>query len=233
MTTFLAACQGTPVPTQTQPSYLDQVRLAQVDIDFSNAERPLLVDDLNSDINETLSGGSTLASLGTRFGVINGAAKQAALENAIAANVRPHVEDALNPLLTGTRPVRAVVDIRSVFVRSRLSLQQLTGAHAYVNGKKRPDNAQFIAGLTLVDMETGMPIQQVEPITRIDDGAITIAGGGPKAPGYGKAGRLNQLIFDFARAAANALQRNASSEDFSIDASEGDARTLWESRTAF
>ncbi|MEJ8475149.1 hypothetical protein [Roseibium algae] len=76
-----------------------------------------------------------------------------------------------------------------------------------------------------------MPFQQVEPITRIDDGSITIAGGGPRAPSKGKATRLNQLVFDYTRAAVNALQRNASSENFSIDASEGDKRTLWESRT--
>ncbi|MEO9526151.1 hypothetical protein [Roseibium sp.] len=234
LTGLVAACQsssGTQV--SQQPSYLSQIHLAQVDVDFSNAERPLLVGELDAEISGSVSGGSAVETLGTRVGVVNGRAKQAALEKAIAANVRPYVEEALTPLFTGTRPVRAVVTVKSVFIRSRMSLYQLTGTKLTVNGKKRPDNAQFIAGLKLYDQSTGLPFQEVEPITRIDDGSITLAGGGPKAPRYGKSARLDQLIFDYARAAANALQRNASGSNFSIAAEEGDKKTLWESRGSF
>ncbi len=229
---LLSACQAVP-PTAQQPSYLSEISLAQVDVDFSNADRPLLVDELNGDVNQQVSSGTTLGNLGTSLGFINGQEKQAALESAIAANVRAHVEDALKPMFTGTRPVRAVVTIRSVFIRGRMSLQQLTGARVFVNGKKRPDNPQFIAGLTLYDQATGVPFQQIEPITRIDDGSITIMGGGPKAPNYGAGGRLNQLAFEYAQAAANALNNNAAGEDFSIPASEGDKRVLWESRSTW
>lgn len=234
LTSLVAACQSSSGTSVAQrPSYLSQIHLAQVDVDFSGAERPLLVSDLDAEISSTVSGGSTVATLGTRLGIVNGKARQVALESAITSNVRPHVEDALSPLFTGTRPVRAVVTVKSVFIRSRMSLQQLTGTSVFINGKKRPDNAQFIAGLTLYDQSTGHPIQKVEPITRIDDGSITLLGGGPKAPRYGKSARLDQLIFDYARAAANALQRKASSSEFSIAAEEGDKQTLWESRGTF
>ncbi|MBD8878594.1 hypothetical protein [Roseibium polysiphoniae] len=224
---LLAACQS--VPSTPQSSYLNEVSLAQVDVDFSSAERPLLVSDLDGEISESVSGGSTLGALGTRFGLTNQQGRQAALETAIAANVKPHVEDSLKPLMTGTRPVRAVVTVKSVFIRSRFGLQQLTGTQVFVNGKQRPDNPQFVAGLTLYDMDTGLPFREVEPISRIDDGAITLAGGPEKGPTYGKSNRLNQLIFEYAQAAAHALQRNAASSEFSIPASEGDTKTLWES----
>lgn len=231
--TLLAAlvvgCQGTPV--QQGPSYLDQLRLAQVEVDFARADRPLLVAELDGEVSQSLAGGSALETLGTRLGVANRQGKQAALEQAIAANVRPHVQDALSPLMRGERPVRAVVSVQSVFIRSRLSLQQLTGARVSINGKRRPDDAQFIATLTLYDLATGTPINHVGPITRIDDGAITLAGGGPKAPAYGRATRLNQLSFEFAQAAANVLQRQAAGQGSGMDNDQGDTKTLWERRS--
>ena len=226
---LIAGCQGTP--SAQGPSYLDQLQLAQVDVDFSSAERPLLVAELDAEISQSVSGGSALGTMGTRLGVVNQQGRQAALEDAIAANVKPHVRDALTPLFRGTRPVRAVVGIRSVFIRSRVSLQQLTGAEVFINGQKRPDNAQFIATLSLYDLATGAPVNHVGPIARTDDGAITIAGGGPKAPGYGKAGRLNQLAFEFAQGVANVLQREAAGQSFGVENDQGNVRTLWERRT--
>ena len=127
--------------------------------------------------------------------------------------------------------MRAVVGIRSVFIRSRASLQQLTGAQVSINGDKRPDNAQFIATLALYDQATGAPINHVGPIKRIDEGGITIAGGGPKAPAYGKAGRLNQLAFEFAQGAANVLKREAAGQNVGVDNDQGNITTLWERRT--
>ncbi|PHR25705.1 MAG: hypothetical protein COA37_02460 [Hoeflea sp.] len=226
---FLSACETVSQPQG--PSYLDQLQLAQVDVDFSGADRPLLVAELDGDISRSLAGGSTLGTIGTRFGVTNRQGKQAALEQAIAANVEPHVRDALTPLFRGARPVRAVVGVRSVFIRSRASLQQLTGAHVFINGEKRPDNAQFIATLSLYDLATGAPINHVGPIKRIDDGGITIAGGGPKAPPYGKAGRLNQLAFEFAQDAADVLKREAAGQSVGIENDQGNVTTLWERRT--
>ena len=44
--------------------------------------------------------------MGTRLGVVNQQGRQAALDDAIAANVKPHVRDALTPLFRGTRPVQ-------------------------------------------------------------------------------------------------------------------------------
>ena len=69
------------------------------------------------------------------------------------------------------------------------------------------------------------------PIKRIDDGEITIAGGGPKAPPYGKAGRLNQLAFEFAQGAANVLKREAAGQSVGIENDQGNVTTLWERRT--
>jgi hypothetical protein len=122
-----------------------------------------------------------------------------------------------------------VVTIGSVFIRSRASLQQLTGAEVFINGQKRPDNAQFVASIVVYDMATGIPVGMAGPITRTDDGAITIAGGGPKAPHYSKAARLNQLAFEFAQGAANVIQREAATGQY-VDGDQGNTRVLWERR---
>ena len=113
-----------------------------------------------------------------------------------------------------------------------MSLQQLTGANVFINGKKRPDNPQFIAELRLYDQQTGLPLQAVGPIARIDDGSIAIVGGGPKAPQYGPSPRLNQLVFEFAQAAAKALKANAAGDDFRIPGDQADVTTLWSSQTS-
>ena len=223
---LLAGCES--VPVEQQPSHLAQFQITQVDVDFSRAERPLLVAELDSDISQSVSG-SNLGALGTRLGVVNQHERQLALEQAISDNVKAHVRDAFTPLMRGQRPARAVVSIGSVFIRSRASLQQLTGAQVFINGQKRPDNAQFVASIVVYDMATGIPVGMAGPITRTDDGAITIAGGGPKAPPYSKAGRLNQLAFEFAQAAANVIQREArTGED--VDGDQGNTRVLWERR---
>jgi len=227
---FLAGCETVSQPQR--PSYLGTFTLGEITVSYAEAERPLLVANLDGEISQSLAGSSALGTLGTRMGVINRQGRQLALEDAISANIKPHVRDALTPLFKGSRPARAEVVIKSVFIRSRFGLQQLTGAHVFVNGKKRPDYPQLVAGLRLYDQQTGLPLQEIRPITRIDDGSITIMGGGPKAPNYGPAPRLNQLAFDFARAAANALQRNAASGIFQIPAEEGDMKTLWSSQTA-
>lgn len=226
---FLAACETTD--TTTTPAYFAEIRLAQVDVDFSRAERPLLVGDLDGQVSAQAAGGTGVGALGTRLGLVNQQARQAGLEAAVAQNVRPHIDDALRPLFTGTRPVRAVVSVRSVFVRSRLSLQQLTGTTVIVDGRQRPNNAQFSAGLTLYDLETGIPIQQIEPIMRVDDGAVAIVGGGPKAPDYGQSARLNQLIFDYAQATATALRQRSSGPGFTIPGGNTELQTLYETNT--
>lgn len=223
---LLAGCES--VPVVEQPSHLAQFQITQVDVDFSRAERPLLVAELDSDISQSVSG-SNLGALGTRLGVVNQHERQLALEQAISDNVKAHVRDAFTPLMRGQRPARAVVSIGSVFIRSRASLQQLTGAEVFINGQKRPDNAQFVASIVVYDMATGIPVGMAGPITRTDDGAITIAGGGPKAPPYSKAGRLNQLAFEFAQAAANVIQREAATGEY-VDGDQGNTRVLWERR---
>jgi len=226
----LAGCETVSAPRG--PSYLDSYQLGDVSVRFVESNEPLLVAELDGEISKSLAGSSTLGTLGTRFGVVNRQAKQLALQEAISANIKPHVRDALTPLFKGSRPAHAEVVVRSVFIRSRFGLQQLTGTHFIVNGEKRPDYPQLVAGLQLYDQQTGMPLQEVRPITRIDDGSITIMGGGPKAPKYGPSVRLNRLAFDFARAAANALQRNAAGGNYQIPAVEGDRTTIWSSQTS-
>jgi hypothetical protein len=222
----LAGCES--VPVEQQPSHLEQFQITQIDVDFSRAERPLLVAELDGEISQSVSG-SSLGALGTRLGVVNQQERQLALEQAISDNVRAHVRDAFTPLMRGQRPARAVVTIGSVFIRSRASLQQLTGAEVFINGQKRPDNAQFVASIVVYDMATGIPVGMAGPITRTDDGAITIAGGGPKAPPYSKAARLNQLAFEFAQGAANVIQREAATGQY-VDGDQGNTRVLWERR---
>lgn len=238
MLSLLTACQAPSGPQG--PSLLDQFALSEITVDYSRLNQPLLVSDLEGDINRAVSGPSALDGLGTRLGLTNQQAKQAALEQAISAHITPHVRDQLTPLFKGRRPARAEVVVYSVFLRSRLSLQQLTGAEVTIDGVRRPDNPQLVAGLRIVDVQTGETLQEVQPITRIDDGSITIAGGGPKAPEYGASPRLNKLAFDFARAAANALQRQGmgppglgptGGPGLSIPGSEGDVRTLWSMQT--
>ncbi|MCC0034070.1 MAG: hypothetical protein H6887_02240 [Hoeflea sp.] len=223
---WLAGCES--VPVVEEPTYLEQFQITQIDVDFSRAERPLLVAELDGAISQSVSG-SNLGALGTRLGVVNQQERQLALEQAISENVKAHVRDAFSPLMRGQRTARAVVSIRSVFIRSRASLQQLTGAQVFINGQKRPDEAQFIASIVIYDNVTGIPVGMAGPITRTDDGAITIAGGGPKAPPYSKAGRLNQLAFEFAQAAANVIQREARTGE-NVDGDQGNTRVLWERR---
>ncbi|WP_420408812.1 hypothetical protein [Hoeflea sp.] len=222
----LSGCESVPVPEQPNP--LGQFTLTQVTVDFSRADRPLLVSDLDGEISRQVSG-STVGAVGTRFGVVNQDGRQAALEQAIRANVEPHVRDAFNPMMRGSRTARAVVTIHSVFIRSRVGLQQLTGARVTVNGQRRPDNAQFSASIVVYDVETGIPVAMAGPITRTDDGAITIAGGGPKAPPYGQSARLNQLAFEFVQAAVNVIRREARTGMYDED-DQGTERMLWERR---
>jgi hypothetical protein len=227
---IVAGCETVSVPQA--PSYLDTFSLGEITVSYAEVDQPLLVAELDGEISKSVSGPSTLETLGTRFGAVNWQSKQLALQEAISANIKPHVRDALTPLLRGARPARAEVVIKSVFIRSRFGLQQLTGTRVFIDGVKRPDYPQLVAGLRLYDQETGLPLREIRPITRIDDGTITIAGGGPKAPSYGPSVRLNTLAFEFARAAANALKRNVASEDFAIPASEGDVTTLWSRGTS-
>jgi hypothetical protein len=222
----LSACETVPVTEQPNP--LEQFQLTQISFDFSRAERPLLVADLDGQISQQVSS-TTLGAIGTRFGVVNQDDRQLSLEQAISANVEPHVRDALGPMMRGQRPARAVVSIRSVFIRSRVGLQQLTGAQVFINGQKRPDNAQFIASVVVYDVATGIPVAMAGPITRTDDGAITIAGGGPKAPSYGASARLNQLAFEFAQGAANVIRREAATGEYD-EADQGNSRVIWERR---
>lgn len=229
---LVSACQAMPPPQQQpqQASFLDQFSLGEITVDYSRLNEPMHVDDLEGDIRKSVAGGSTLQGLGMRLGVSGQVEQQRALQQAVTATMIPHVRDALSPLFRGTRPARVEVDVRSVFIRSRMSLQQLTGARVTVNGQRRPDNAQVIAGLMIFDQQTGIPLQEIRPITRIDDGSIIIAGGPAKATSsYSSSARLNQLVFEFAQGAANALARNAAGDDFQIPASEADVRTLWSS----
>lgn len=222
--TVVSGCQA--VPVTEQPSHLEQFQITRIDVDFSRAERPLLVAELDGEISQSVSG-SELGAVGTRLGLVNQQDRQLALEQAIRDNVTPHVRDALSQLMRGQRPARAEVSIQSVFIRSRASLQQLTGAQVFINGKKRPDNAQFIASIVVYDIETGIPVATAGPIKRIDDGALTIASSGPKAPSYGRAARLNQLAFEFAQGAANVIRREAAGEMIE-DGDQGNTRVIWQ-----
>lgn len=226
VSTALSGCETVPAPEQPNP--LDQFRLTEVSVDFSRTDRPLLVADLDGKISQQVSN-TTLGAVGTRLGVVNQDGRQAALEQAIRANVEPHVRGAFNPMMRGSRAARAVVTIHSVFIRSRVGLQQLTGARVTVNGQRRPDNAQFAASIVIYDVETGIPVGQAGPVTRTDDGSITIAGGGPKAPPYGQSARLNQLAFEFAQGAANIIRRETRTGMYDED-DQGAERVLWERR---
>lgn len=235
MSTLLAACQAPPAPQQTNS--LAQFALSEVTVNYSTLNQPLLVSELEGEISRQVSGRSTLANMGTRLGLTNQKARQEALEQAITANITPHVRDQLTPLFKGARPARAEVFVYSVFLRGRLSLQQLTGTHVIVDGVKRPDYPQLVAALRIVDVQTGQPVQEVRPITRIDDGTVMIAGGGPKAPEYGASPRLNKLAFEFAREAAFALANAPPAAGFGPGTVPGpmfggpatgsDVKTLW------
>ncbi|MCB1424144.1 MAG: hypothetical protein KDJ69_17110 [Nitratireductor sp.] len=215
MMTWLAGCQSTPAPSGS--SYLNQFQLSEITVDYSQAEEPLRVADLEAQIRRNVGGDTPLENLGTQMGLANRGEVRRQLEAGITANIVPHMRDALTPIFTGTRPLRAVVMINSVFIRSRASLQQLTGAKVTVNGERRPDNPQVIATIVLYDQETGYPFTQVGPIRKIDDGTIVIAGGGPKAPDYGPAKRLNKLAFEVAQASAEAIREDATSGDTTVN----------------
>lgn len=235
---LLAACQAPSGSPGSNP--LAQYSLAEITVDYSRLNQPLLVSDLEGNINRSVSS-SAIDGLGTRLGLTNRDAKQAAMEQAISAQITPHVRDQLTPLFNGTRPARAEVVVYSAFIRSRLSLQQLTGAEVTIDGVRRPDNPQLVAGLRIVDVQTGQPLQEIAPITKTDDGSITVAMSGPKAPEYGASPRLNKLAFDFAREAANALSNAPPAAGFGPGTVPGpmfggpatgsDVRTLWSTQT--
>lgn len=206
---LLAGCQSTP--EAVGPSYLNQFQVSEIVVDYSQVEEPLRVADLEARIKRNVGGDTPLENLGTQMGLANRGEVRQQLEAGITANILPHMRDALAPIFTGTRPLRAVVMVNSVFIRSRASLQQLTGAKVTVNGERRPDNPQVIATIVLYDQETGYPFTQVGPIRKIDDGTIIIAGGGPKAPSYGPSERLNKLAFEVAQASAQAIREDAAS----------------------
>lgn len=229
---LLAGCQAAPPPQG--PSYLGQYSLAEITVDYSRLNQPLLVSDLESEINRSVSS-SPVDGLGTRLGLTNQKARQEAMQKAISAHLSPQVRDQLTPLFKGTRPARAEVVVYSVFIRSRLSLQQLTGAEVTIDGVRRPDTPQLVAGLRIYDLQTGEPLQEIPPITKIDDGSITVASSGPKAPEYGPSPRLNKLAFDFAREAAYALSHASPAAGFGPGTGPGfglppggsDVKTLW------
>ncbi len=233
MLTLLAACQAPPAPPELR--LFDQYSLSEINVDYSRLNQPLLVSDLEGEINRAVSGPSALNGLGTRLGLTNQQAKQEAMQKAISAHITPHMRDQLTPLFKGTRPARAEVVVYSVFIRSRLSLQQLTGAEVTIDGVKRPDTPQIVAGLRIIDMQTGQPLQEIAPITKTDDGSITVASSGPKAPEYGASPRLNKLAFDFAREAAYALSHAAPAAGFGpgsgavlgLAPGGSDVKTLW------
>lgn len=234
----LGACQAPPAAQA--PSFFAQFSLAEITVDYSRLDQPLLVSELEGDINRAVSGPSALDGLGTRLGLTNQEAKKAALQQAITAHITPHVRDQLTPLFKGTRPARAEVVVYSVFLRSPLSLQQLTGTQVTIDGVRRPDNPQLRAGLRIVDIQTGETLSQVPPITKIDDGTVMIVGGGPKAPDYGASKRLNKLAFEFSREAAYQLTATTSpgpglSPDtravLGLPAAGPNSRVLWSSQT--
>jgi hypothetical protein len=233
---LLAACQAPPTPQGSR--LLDQFALSEITVDYSRLNQPLLVSDLEGDINRSVSS-SAIDGLGTRLGLTNQQAKQVALQQAITAHITPQVRDQLSPLFKGTQSARAEVIVYSVFIRSRLSLQQLTGAEVTIDGVRRPDTPQLVAGLRIVDLKTGQPLQEIPPITKTDDGSITLASSGPKAPEYGASPRLNKLAFDFAREAAFQLTRNTAASGlspgngpiFGIPEAGPDTKVLWSTQT--
>ena len=66
---LLAGCQ-TVSETQA-PIYLDTFSLGEITVSYAQADRPLLVAELDGEISKSLAGSSTLGNLGTRFGGIN------------------------------------------------------------------------------------------------------------------------------------------------------------------
>lgn len=234
---LLAACQAPSTPQGPGP--FEGFALTEITVDYSRLDQPLLVSELEGEINRAVSGPSALDALGTRLGLANRDAKQAALAQAINAHITPQVRDQLTPLFKGTRPARAEVLIYSVFLRSPLSLQQLTGTEVTINGVRRPDNPQLRAGLRIVDIQTGETLRQLPPITKIDDGTVMIVGGGPKPPEYGASRRLNKLAFEFAREAAFQLTRSSTVPGLSPENREilglppvgPNSTVLWSSQT--
>jgi hypothetical protein len=199
----LAGCQSTPETTYNDYA---QFRLNQIIVDFTQTERPVLVAELDSEISRKIAT-SGAGAFGVRMGLVKQAEREAAYTQEIERNIKPHLRDALSPLMQGSHPVNVLVEVQSAFIRSRAGLTRLIGTEVIVNGQRRPSQEQFIANIVLIDAQTGVRFERIGPITKTDDGAVVLWEGGPKAPDYGKGKRLNKLIFEFSQEVAKRMKQ--------------------------
>lgn len=215
----LVACQSTP---EAANSNYAQFRLNQVIVDFTRTERPILVAELDAELSRTVAT-SAAGALGTRLVLMKHGARTVGYKQEIERNIKPHIRDALTPLMGGAYPLDVIVEVESTFLRSRVGLTRLTGAEVYINGQKRPDQEQFIASVILIDVQSGVRFERIGPIKKTDNGAVTIWESGPKAPEYGKGKRLNQLIYKFAQEVATRMKEG----DGNANLSSAEIETLF------
>lgn len=208
LATALAGCST--VPVQQPSTYLDRYRLSEIRLNFQSAQEPIYVTKIAQASKPERISTSTFANLGNRLTGAHQAAKRQAMIEGINAHVIPQMRDQLVPLFRGPRPLLAEVTVQSVYVESGFVDGVITsGVKDFFDGVRRPGQNQIIAGLTLYDQQSGLPIQVITPTQIIHNRNLKQSFGGQKPPAYGISKKLNWLAFGFARTMAASVHNNA------------------------
>lgn len=205
---LLSACETTT--SSSSASYFGIYKVAQIDVNFDGAIEPMHVAEIETAYRKSKLGTAELSRVGQRFSSEYQAGKRQALYAGIEAHIRPHARDQFATKFAGTRNAKATIYVKNTFIRGRTNLAALTGTSVTINGVRSPDQSQLIASLVLTDLETGLPIDQVDDVKVTDDGSVTILGGS-KPPNYGSSVRLNRLAFDWAQLVVQRLGNTGSS----------------------
>lgn len=168
-----------------QNDILAQFRLADVTVNYPDDHRLYYVASVSREVfrEATDAGLQRLWAAASPEGL-------STTRQRISAHLTPHAQRMVAPLLTGQRPVVAVINIRRLLVLPALLVQS-------------PDDMSMTATLELVDQQTGSPITETEAVTVYADGSTRILG--QAAPSTGSNRFLSDIGDKFAVRSAGLL----------------------------
>ena len=220
---FVAGCESTSDTRNSGPSFLDSYQLVDITVNYEEIQEPLHVASLEKEYRKRQPGINVLKNLGKNLGFLEDPKERKAVSEGINRHIIPHVRDQISPLFKGTKPARVEVDLKSVFVRSRVGEALVSGSiDVTLSGVRSPNQSQLIAGLTIYDVDARFPVRSISPITLHDEyGRVISLERNGKPAVYGSSKRLNELAFRYAEAMAKAIKNNATSSNFDISGDDG------------